>query len=169
MYPFISYQASNATQREERLSSSHHVIHVKGKKGLQHWKYLSYLPSPSLFGSNYGLINYIDTKAICRHLKILTCIGTLRQALSIWDALASHVLCGVVRHFVGSESGQIQCVKLLQNMVSTPLTPPPPQPHTVRIYCTLTKGRGTVKPEKRLEGQPCWVKNTNLTDCISSL
>jgi hypothetical protein len=26
-----------------------------------------------------GLINYIDTKAKCRHLKKLTCKGTLRQ------------------------------------------------------------------------------------------
>ncbi len=29
-----------------------------------------------------GLINYIDTKAKCRHLKKLTCKGTLRQGLS---------------------------------------------------------------------------------------
>jgi hypothetical protein len=28
---------------------------------------------------DYGLINCIDTKAKCRHLKILTCKGTLRQ------------------------------------------------------------------------------------------
>ncbi len=27
----------------------------------------------------HGLINYRDTKAKCRHLKILTCKGTLRQ------------------------------------------------------------------------------------------
>jgi hypothetical protein len=27
----------------------------------------------------HGLINYIDTKAECRHLKKLTCKGTLRQ------------------------------------------------------------------------------------------
>jgi hypothetical protein len=27
----------------------------------------------------HGLINYTDTKAKCCHLKILTCIGTLRQ------------------------------------------------------------------------------------------
>ncbi len=27
----------------------------------------------------HGLINYIDTKAKCRHLKQLTCKGTLRQ------------------------------------------------------------------------------------------
>ncbi len=29
----------------------------------------------------HGLINYIDTKAKCRHLKILTCKRTLRQVL----------------------------------------------------------------------------------------
>jgi len=29
--------------------------------------------------NNHGLIHYIDTKAKCRHLKILTCKGTLRQ------------------------------------------------------------------------------------------
>ncbi len=29
--------------------------------------------------SGHGLINYIDTKAKCRHLKKLTCKGTLRS------------------------------------------------------------------------------------------
>ncbi len=28
---------------------------------------------------NHGLINYMDLKAKCRHLKKLTCKGTLRQ------------------------------------------------------------------------------------------
>ena len=28
----------------------------------------------------HGLINYIDTKAKCRHLKKLTCKGALRQS-----------------------------------------------------------------------------------------
>jgi hypothetical protein len=32
-----------------------------------------------LLGLNQGLINYIDNKAKCRHLKKLTCKGTLRQ------------------------------------------------------------------------------------------
>ncbi len=31
----------------------------------------------------YGLINYIDTKANCRHLKIITCKGTLWQVFTI--------------------------------------------------------------------------------------
>jgi hypothetical protein len=32
-------------------------------------------------GPSHGLINYIDTKEKCRHLKKLTCKGTLRQVL----------------------------------------------------------------------------------------
>jgi hypothetical protein len=36
------------------------------------------LPLPVVL-SSHGLINYIDTKAKCRHLKKLTCKGTLRQ------------------------------------------------------------------------------------------
>ncbi len=48
--------------------------------------------------------------------------------------------CG---HFVGSEFGQKQSVKLLQNMVySTTKHPPPPQQHTFCIYCTFTLGSG---------------------------
>jgi len=29
--------------------------------------------------ADHGLVNYIDNKAKCRHLKKLTCKGTLRQ------------------------------------------------------------------------------------------
>jgi hypothetical protein len=32
-----------------------------------------------LYSDRHGIINYIDTKAKCRHLKKLTCKGTLRQ------------------------------------------------------------------------------------------
>ncbi len=42
----------------------------------------------------YSPINYIDTKAKCRLLKILTCKGTLRQVLlSVWGPVPSQVLC----------------------------------------------------------------------------
>ncbi len=34
-----------------------------------------------LDGYCHGLINYIDTKAKCRHLKKLTCKGTLRAGI----------------------------------------------------------------------------------------
>jgi hypothetical protein len=30
-------------------------------------------------GADHGLVNYIDNKAKCRHLKKLTCKGTLQQ------------------------------------------------------------------------------------------
>ncbi len=59
-------------------------------------------------------------------------------------------------NFVGSESGQQEIVKLIQNMVSntTQHSPTPSQPHTICIYCTLTLGKGGGgKPEGRLEGQ----------------
>ncbi len=62
-------------------------------------------------------------------------------------------LFGVVKQFftVGSESGQKQSVKLLQNMVyNTTQNPPPPQPHTVCIKCTFSLGRGEVR--EKVEG-----------------
>ncbi len=43
----------------------------------------------------------------------------------------------MVKQFVGSESGQKQSVKLLQNMVHNtiqPPPPPPPQEHTLSVY-----------------------------------
>jgi hypothetical protein len=50
-------------------------------------------------------------------------------------------LLGVVKQFVGSESGQKQSVKLLQNMVyNTIQQTPPPQPHTVHLV--LRRGGG---------------------------
>jgi hypothetical protein len=39
--------------------------------------YLSFLPT----SQPYGLINYIETKAKCHHLKLLSCKGILRQVL----------------------------------------------------------------------------------------
>jgi hypothetical protein len=65
-------------------------------------------------------------------------------------------------NFVGSESGQIQSVKLLQNMVSNRTqqsTRPPPASYTLSIYCILyfDTGKGErgdrVEPGRRLEGQ----------------
>jgi hypothetical protein len=72
----------------------------------------------------------------------LTCKGTLRQVFI----------------YLGPESGQIQSVKLLQNMVSNK----PQHPHTLQdthclyiLYCDTGKGEGVgkVEPERRLEGQ----------------
>ncbi len=44
-----------------------------------------------LLGLNQGLINYIDNKAKCRHLKKLTCKGTLRQVFFRVYRLEIHV------------------------------------------------------------------------------
>jgi hypothetical protein len=58
--------------------------------------------------------------------------------------------------FEGSESGQIQSVKLLQNMVSNRIPYPPP-PYTLHTYIHYTfshgEGGGGFEPEIRLEGQ----------------
>jgi hypothetical protein len=78
------------------------------------------------------------------------------EAVVYLSEVPSQVLFGVVHgNFVGSESSQIQCVNLLQNIVynRTQHPPSPSQPHTVCIYCTLIWGGGRVDPERRLEGQ----------------
>jgi hypothetical protein len=74
-------------------------------------------------------------------------------------------LFGVVKQFLGSESGQTHSVILLQNMVSDttqhPRSPPPPQPlsathclYCIYLYFNTGQGRGgggLIK--RRLEGQ----------------
>ncbi len=48
------------------------------------------------------------------------------------------VIClGWCSNFVGSESGQIQSVKLLQNMVYSTIQHPPLQSHTLSVYSTV--------------------------------
>ncbi len=59
----------------------------RGFKGAEHllpqlaanWHHLKTLSSYHLFCSSHGIINYIDTKAKCRNLKICPCKGALRQ------------------------------------------------------------------------------------------
>ncbi len=71
--------------------------------------------------------------------------GTLKTSIPkcylYWSFLFGVVWCS---NFVGSESGQKQSVKLLQNMIynTTQHPPSPPQPQTVCKYCTFTLGRG---------------------------
>ncbi len=79
-------------------------------------------------------------------------------------------------NFVGSESGQIKSVKLLQNIQDpTPPAPPPTTlPHTVFICCTLTQGRGWGGELNQREGKmgnssQSWDENTNMIDFISTL
>ncbi len=86
--------------------------------------------------------------------KKLTCKGTLWQVFICERPPPLLGFClALSSNFVGSESGQIQSVKPLQNMVSNRIQHPttPSQPHTVCIYCTLTQGRGggRVEPQRR--------------------
>ena len=77
------------------------------------------------------------------------CKGTLRQVFICLRPPPLLDFClGWSSNFVGSESGQIQSVKFLQNMVSnrTHNPPTPSQPLTVCIHCMyrlyFDKGRG---------------------------
>jgi len=75
----------------------------------------------------HGLNNYVDTKAKRRHLKNLTSKGTLRQVFICLRSPFPPCFClGRSSNFVGCESGQIQSVKLLQNMISFRTQLPPP-------------------------------------------
>jgi hypothetical protein len=60
-------------------------------------------------------------------------------------------LFGVVKQFLGSESGQIQSVKLVQNMISnTTQHPPPPSSHTLSIlYFDFGRGGGGEEMNQR--------------------
>ncbi len=72
---------------------------------------------------HHGLINYIDIKAKCRHLKKLTWERTLREVFYFSEAPPLLGFCfGWSSNFVGSECGQILSVE-------------------------------PVEPERRLEGQ----------------
>ncbi len=62
------------------------------------------------------------------------------QSLNV--VFAGHFCSGWRSHFVGFESGQKQCAEYGLQHNSTPLHPPPPQPHTVCIYWTFSLGRG---------------------------
>jgi hypothetical protein len=61
----------------------------------------------------------MDTKAKCRHIKTLTCKETLRQVIiCLRPSPLLGFSLGCCSNFVGSKSGQIQSVKLLQNIFS---------------------------------------------------
>ena len=87
-------------------------------------------------------IRLIESNVKCRHLKKITCKGTLRQVLICvrFPPLLGYCL-GWSSNCVSSESGQIQRIKLLQNMVSNRTQqstfPTPSQPLTVCVYYTL--------------------------------
>ncbi len=104
----------------------------------------------------HGQINFKDTRAKCCHLKNWPVKGLCGRCLSVWGSLPPRFLFGWFSNFVVTESGQIQSVKLLQNMVSnrTQHSPPPPS-HTLSVYTVLRHrgGGGRVEPERRLQWQ----------------
>jgi hypothetical protein len=99
--------------------------------------------------SHHGLINCTDTKAKCRHLKNWPIKG--RQVFICLRPPPLLGFClGWSGNFVGSESGQTQRVKLLQQY-STPQPLPAtycPACIVCTVYCTLTQGRGEGGGEK---------------------
>jgi hypothetical protein len=119
----------------------------------------------------------MESNAIYCYLKNLPVKGICGRCLSVWGPFPFLGFClGWYGTFVGSESGPIQNVKLLQNMVSNTTQHPRPSPpsHKLSVYTALClwEGGGGGEAEIRLEGQysssQSWVKNTNITDCISS-
>ncbi len=89
----------------------------------------------------HGLTNNIDTKAKCRHIKKNWLVkGLCDRCLPVCRPPPLLGLClGWSSNLVGSESGQIQSVKLMQNMVSNRTQhPPPPPSHTLFVW----KGEG---------------------------
>ncbi len=92
-------------------------------------------------GSNRRKIRLIESNAKC--LKKLKCKGTLRLVfICLWPPPLLGFCLGWKGNFVGSESGQIQSVKLLENMVSNTTQHPPPPSHT--LYFDKGKGGGEV-------------------------
>ncbi len=90
--------------------------------------------------------------------KKITCKGTLPQVIFCLGPRPLLGFCmGWSSNFLGSESGQIQRVKLLQNVVSKTTQNPPPapfQPHTVcKILNFDTEKGGGGEPERMLVGQ----------------
>jgi hypothetical protein len=74
-------------------------------------------------------------------------------------------------NFVGSESGQKQSVKLLQNGLQHNSAPPPPHSHTALYTVRLLWEGGVVgEVREKVEGKQFTrgVENTNVTSCISS-
>ncbi len=73
---------------------------------------------------NHGLISFIDTKAKCRHLKKLTCKGTLRQVF-------------------------IRVIDCYSQSCWYFLPPPPPSPYTQRqstVKCVTGRGWEVLSP-----------------------
>ncbi len=134
----------------------------------------------AIHSSERRKIRLIESNAKCRYLKKLNCKGPLRQGVHLSEA-PSQV-------FVWGGKAILQTLNLVRNRVASSCriwsclqhnsTPPPPtssQPHTFCLYCTVLLiwegGGGQVNQRERQRGNSSqsWVKNTNMTDCISSL
>ncbi len=105
-------------------------------------------------------IRLIESKSKCRHLKKFSRKGTVRQVFICLRPPPLLGFClGWSSNFLGSESGQIQSVKILR-WPPTQLNTPPPHPLSA-TYCLYIlffdrgKGvgrRGEVNIERRLDG-----------------
>ncbi len=114
-------------------------------------------------------IRLIESNAKCRHLQKFTCKGDLSQVFFCLRPPPLLGFClGWSSNFGGSEPGQLQSVKLLQNtvqyggMVSNRIRhPPPPPSHTMSVYRILyfdTRGGGVgVNLSKAGSKIPTWL------------
>ncbi len=111
-------------------------------------------------------IRLIEGNAKCRHLKKLTWKGSGRQVLICLRPPPLLGFClGCSINFVGSESCQIQSVKLLQNMVSNRTPYHPLLSHSILIHTRKGGGGELNKREgERGNSSQSWVENTNMTE-----
>ncbi len=88
-----------------------------------------------------GVINKIYVRGLCgRCLQFLSEGGLCGRCLMVICLRPPPLLSFCLEwssNFVGSESGQIQNVKLLQYMVSQQDSTPPPPSHTLSVYTVL--------------------------------
>ncbi len=126
--------------------------------------------SPSVSGRRRK-IRLIEGNAKCRHLKRVTWIGTLRRVFICLRPPPLPDYClGWSGNFIGSESGQIQSVQLLQNVVSNRTQhPPPPLSHTLFVYTVLwhrTWGHwGGAIVHKAGSKIPTWLPVSQINTC----
>ncbi len=93
-----------------------------------------------IFPRSLTKIRLIESIAKCRYLNKLTCKGTLRQVfICLGPAPLLGFCLGRKSNIVGSECGQKQSVKLLQNMVSNTTQHPTPHPSQPLTFCTYIR------------------------------
>jgi hypothetical protein len=103
-----------------------------------------YRPPPHPFLPNRRQIRLIESNAKRCYIKKLTYKGTLRQVFICLRPPPLLDFClGWCCNFVGSESGQKQSAKLLQNMLSNTTQHPHPLPATyLRYILYIVYGKG---------------------------